>query len=259
MSRRENRWVDGKVQKQSVFSGSIGGFMNKIERIFCSGLHNLEVGVVYKNLKVVCNLLNLSCNNGGNRVVVKQLLDKYTKYEKDGQKYIFLEIYFDKVVLNSFDEKLLEVGEVIKPFIYDDRYLVTNYGRVWSNIKCNWLKQTNNPNGYLYCNIGGNSMSVHRAVALTFVPNPDGFVEVNHKDENKHNNCVDNLEWISKQDNLYYGTRLDRIKVGRNDRSCNSCEKKLKRIISECKDIGMSKRDVEEMIDKVVDEVFSEE
>ena len=104
--------------------------MNKIECIFCSGLHNLEVGVVYRNLKVVCNLLNLSCNNGGNRVVVKQLLDKYTKYEKDGQKYIFLEIYCDKVVLNSFDEKLLEVGEVIKPFIYDDRYLVTNYGRV---------------------------------------------------------------------------------------------------------------------------------
>ena len=78
-------------------------FMSKIERIFCNGLHNLEVGVVYKNLKVVCSLLNLSCNDGGNRVVVKQLLDKYTKYEKDGQKYIFLEICFDKVVLNSFD------------------------------------------------------------------------------------------------------------------------------------------------------------
>ena len=237
--------------------------MSKIERIFCNGLHNLEVGVVYRNLKVVCNLLNLSCNDGGNRVVVKQLLDKYTKYEKDGQKYIFLEICFDKVVLNSFDEKLLEVGEVIKPFIYDDRYLVTNYGRVWSNIKCNWLKQTNNPNGYLYCNIGGNSMSVHRAVALTFIPNPDGLAEVNHKDENKHNNCVDNLEWISKQNNLYYGTRMDRIKSSKdnklNNKGRNSCEKKLMRIISECKDIGMSKRDIEEMIDKVADGVFGEE
>ena len=232
--------------------------MSKIERIFCNGLHNLKVGVVYRNLKVVCNLLNLSCNDGGNRVIVKQLLDKYTKYEKDGQKYIFLEIYFDKVVLNSFDEKLLEVGEVIKPFIYDDRYLVTNYGRVWSNIKCNWLKQTNNPNGYLYCNIGGNSMSVHRAVALTFIPNPDGLAEVNHKDENKHNNCVDNLEWISKQDNLYYGTRMDRIKVAWNGRSRNSCEKKLKKIISECKDIGMSKMDVKEMMIKIVDGVFVE-
>ena len=67
------------------------------------------------------------------------------------------------------------------------------------------------------------------------------------------------MEWISKQDNLYYGTRLDRIKVSRNDRSRNSCEKKLKRIISECKDIGMSKRDVEEMIDRVADGVFGEE
>lgn len=236
--------------------------MNKLEHIFCSGLHNLEVGVVYRNLKIVCNLLNLSCNNGGNRVVVKQLLDKYTKYEKDGQKYVFLEIYFDKVVLNSFDEKLLEIGEVVKPFVYDDRYLVTNYGRVWSNIKCNWLKQTNNPNGYLYCNIGGNSMSVHRAAALTFIPNPSGFVEVNHKDENKHNNCVDNLEWISRQDNLCYGTRLERIKsskvCGRDDRFRNSCEKKLKKIIVKCKDVGMSKSDVEDMIDKVVNEMFSD-
>ena len=224
--------------------------MNKIERIFCSGLHNLEVGVVYKNLKVVCNFLNLSCNNGGNRVVVKQLLGKYTKYERDGQKYIFLEIYFDKVVLNSFDEKLLETGEVIKPFIYDDRYLVTNYGRVWSNIKGDWLKSTDNPNGYLYCNIGGSSISIHRAVALTYISNPLGLVEVNHKDENKHNNHVDNLEWISRRDNLYYGTRLERIKI------CNSYMDRLRNVIVECKNAGMSRKDVEEMMGKVVDSVF---
>lgn len=106
-------------------------------------------------------------------------------------------------------------------------------------------------------------MSVHRAVALTFIPNPSGFAEVNHKDENKHNNCVDNLEWISKQDNLCYGTRLDRIKSSKNsrlnDRNHNSYAMKLKKIVVGCKDVGMNRGEVEEIVGEVVDEVFGEE
>lgn len=100
-------------------------------------------------------------------------------------------------------------------------------------------------------------------MALTFIPNPDGLAEVNHKDENKHNNCVDNLEWISRQNNLYYGTRLDRIKVskvgGRDDRFRNSCEKKLMSVVVKCKDIGTNREKVEDMINKVVNGVFGEE
>ena len=105
-------------------------------------------------------------------------------------------------------------------------------------------------------------MSVHRAVALTFIPNPDGLAEVNHKDENKHNNSVDNFEWISKQDNLYYGTRMDRIKSSKdnklNDRGRNSCEKKLMSVVVKCKDIGMNREKVEDMINRIVDGVFGE-
>ena len=71
------------------------------------------------------------------------------------------------------------------------------------------------------------------------------------------------MEWISKQDNLCYGTRLDRIKSskvgGRDDRFRNSCEKKLMRIIVRCKDVGMSKSGVKDMTSKIVDGVFGEE
>lgn len=45
------------------------------------------------------------------------------------------------------------------------------------------------------------SGKVHRMVALAFIPNPDGLPEVNHKDSNKLNNTVDNLEWVTRSEN----------------------------------------------------------
>lgn len=47
---------------------------------------------------------------------------------------------------------------------------------------------------------------VHRAVALAYLPNPDNLPEVNHKDEDKTNNSVDNLEWCTREYNLNYGS-----------------------------------------------------
>ena len=46
------------------------------------------------------------------------------------------------------------------------------------------------------------SRNIHRLVADTWIPNPDGKKEVNHIDGNKLNNCVTNLEWVTKQENM---------------------------------------------------------
>ena len=51
----------------------------------------------------------------------------------------------------------------------------------------------------------------HRIVATTFIPNPDNLPQVNHKDENKLNNSVDNLEWCDEKYNSNYGTRIEII------------------------------------------------
>ena len=53
---------------------------------------------------------------------------------------------------------------------------------------------------------------VHRLVAMTFIPNPQNLETVNHKDENKENNHVDNLEWQTLYQNNRHGTRDDRMR-----------------------------------------------
>ena len=113
--------------------------------------------------------------------------------------------------------------EIWKPI--DERYSVSNLGRVQSNYanKIRILKPSKNRCGYLMVNLRGSSfnktVSVHRLVALRFIPNPLGFKEVNHKDENKANNCVDNLEWCDIKYNCNYGTR--------NIRKGLACRKKI--------------------------------
>lgn len=53
--------------------------------------------------------------------------------------------------------------------------------------------------------------TIHRLVAETFIQNPNNYPEVNHKDENKLNNSVDNLEWCTHKYNVNYGTVIERI------------------------------------------------
>lgn len=71
-----------------------------------------------------------------------------------------------------------------------------------------------NKNGYfkvdLYNRGKNKQLLVHRIVAEAFIPNPNNLPVVNHKDENKLNNSVDNLEWVTYKDNTNYGTATQR-------------------------------------------------
>ncbi|MBR0599054.1 NUMOD4 domain-containing protein [Sinanaerobacter chloroacetimidivorans] len=56
------------------------------------------------------------------------------------------------------------------------------------------------------------SWRLHRLVAITFIPNPNNYLEVNHKDEDPSNNTVNNLEWCTGAYNLWYSSKAEREK-----------------------------------------------
>lgn len=104
-------------------------------------------------------------------------------------------------------------------------YLVSNYGRIKSLKTNKILKQVINKNGYCTCCVSLGSRKkkkcfrVHIAVATLFIDNPNNYPFVNHKDCNKTNNCVDNLEWCTPKENTQHAANNGLILHG-EDRYC---------------------------------------
>ncbi len=97
---------------------------------------------------------------------------------------------------------------------YEGLYQVSSLGNVKS-IKSNKFLKINMTGEYdfvsLYKNNKKTIKKVHRLVAENFLENIDNYECVNHKDENKRNNCVNNLEWCTKKYNCNYGIRNEKM------------------------------------------------
>lgn len=87
-----------------------------------------------------------------------------------------------------------------KKFTIDD-YEITRDGNIINKHTGRYVKPQPNGKGYLRVSIGKKLMFVHRLVAEKYIPNEGNKPQVNHKDGNKLNNCVDNLEWVTNQEN----------------------------------------------------------
>lgn len=93
----------------------------------------------------------------------------------------------------------------------------------------------------LYKNKSCKSYYIHRLVAETFISNPDNLPFVNHKDENKQNNCVDNLEWCTQKYNINYGTSLKkRIDLMGKPVICMETGKRYKSALEAGKQLGIN-------------------
>lgn len=116
---------------------------------------------------------------------------------------VFIYIFAEKTDMEEFRD--------IKE--YEGLYQVSSLGRV-KNSKGRILKSYKDNHGYPMVNLCKNAKNirvrVHRLVAEAFIPNPNNYPCVNHKDEDKSNNNVNNLEWCTYRYNNTYGTVLQR-------------------------------------------------
>jgi hypothetical protein len=112
----------------------------------------------------------------------------------------------------------MEEWRVIEEF---PQYKISNLGRVINTKKNTLMTITIRPNGYSVVKLSMNNIArerkVHRLVAIAFIPNPNNYDCINHKNEDKTDNRVENLEWCNHQHNNIYGTRIkrqsDKIKI----------------------------------------------
>lgn len=116
------------------------------------------------------------------------------------------------------EEKWLDIKD------YEGLYQISNLGKVkslekkagFSNRKERILKQHLDKDGYVKVYLCKNNkvkfLSIHRLIAEAFIPNPNNLPQINHKDENKANNKIENLEWCTCKYNINYGTRTKRQK-----------------------------------------------
>lgn len=97
-------------------------------------------------------------------------------------------------------------------------YSISNLGNVRNDKTGKVLKPSINNCGYKIIVLLGKCYAVHRLVAQAFIPNPNNLSDVNHINEIKTDNRVENLEWMSHKDNMNYGScRKNRINTLKSD------------------------------------------
>jgi hypothetical protein len=133
---------------------------------------------------------------------------------------------------------------------FNDNYGVTRDGKIYSRYKAGYLSPSVK-SGYLCINLFKDgeykTFRIHRLVADAYIPGPLGLPQVNHKDMNRQNNSVTNLEWCTGIDNMRHAGKMRREK-----KEAESSIRNIQQLLG----VGLSVRQVVEKLNCSVSEVL---
>lgn len=134
----------------------------------------------------------------------------------------------------------MEFSLLVVPLYCNPEYKVSSDGYIISKRLGKPMKPSKSPRGYLITNIimpdgSVKGISIHGAVAKSFLgDHTDEGLQINHIDGNKENNCLDNLEWVTRQENMRHAIDQLGVNMGANNGNAKAiygCDKKTNEIV----------------------------
>lgn len=163
------------------------------------------------------------CNDGSDVFLSEELINSYPfKIEYYKEKHGGVSATRNACLDKATADYVMFCGHPVEEWIdingYEGLYKISSYGRIYSyprkGSKGGFIKSSYSSSGYLQTHLCKNTVSktmqIHRLVAKHFLSNDQNLPEVNHKDEDKINNCVWNLEFCTREYNQNYGTAIQR-------------------------------------------------